>query len=59
MKEYKVLRSRGRGLKTDEQIAEKEINEYAKEGWRVVTCCPSINGDFADGLVIIMERDCK
>lgn len=58
MKEYKVLWC-SELFKSDAKVAEKEVNQYAKEGWKVVTCCPHIIGDSGNGLIIIMERDCK
>ncbi len=48
MFEYKVIKSRV-------DNAEKEINELAKDGWRVVNASPNIAAGY--GLVIILEKE--
>ena len=48
MVEYKVI-------KTRVDYAEGELNELAKQGWRVVTTSPNIARGY--GLVIILEKE--
>ena len=48
MFEYKVI-------KTKVDNAEREINELAKDGWRVINASPNIAMGY--GLVIILEKE--
>ena len=50
MCEYKVIKVRV-------DLAEEEMNKYAKEGWRVINVSPNIAMGY--GLVIILEKQTK
>ena len=42
-------------IKTRVDNAEKEINELARDGWRVINASPNIAVGY--GLVVILEKD--
>ena len=48
MYEYKLI-------KTRVDYAEEEMNQLAKDGWRVINASPNIARGY--GLVIILERE--
>lgn len=54
MKEYKVISPSGDKI-------EKELNDYAKDGWEVKSACMMDMGSFSTKLknVIILEREKK
>lgn len=51
MKEYKIVRPK-LGWKNTQQKLEDELNNYAREGWRVINIVPR-----EGQLTIIFERD--
>lgn len=63
MKQYKVLKEHDRafagGFNSDS--LERELNTYARDGWRVVTSSfilrEGVTRDKAGDLIIILERD--
>lgn len=42
-------------IKTRVDNAEKEINELARDGWRVINASPNIAVGY--GLVVVLEKD--
>ena len=50
MYEYKVIKVRV-------DLAEEEMNKYAKEGWRVINASPNIARGY--GLVVVLEKEAK
>ena len=50
MYEYKVIKVRV-------DLAEDEMNKYAKEGWRVINTSPNIARGY--GLVVVLEKENK
>ncbi len=63
MKEYKILTQKDKWFskKFDPETLEKALNDYAEQGWRVVS---STSGSFVgfftgnrEEIVIILERD--
>ena len=63
MKEYKVLTQKDKWFsgKFDPQLLEKALNDYAEQGWKVITSASaSFNGFFTgnrEEMVVILERD--
>lgn len=64
MKTYKVLTSKSKifGNKVDPERVEQVLNQYAAQGWKVVTVTDSIRGgSFANAqqheLFIVLEHD--
>lgn len=53
MKEYKVIEKKFSWTKGKE-IFEEEINQYAREGWEIVSAISNGHGDFSK---VILERD--
>ena len=63
MKEYKVLSQKDKWYsgKFDPEALEKAINEYAKQGWKLVACAtpdiPSAFGGPRQEFIGILERE--
>ena len=56
MKEYKIVSQKGKLFKNNDAEFEKELNEYAKQGWNVLN---SIFNASTYALKVILERDKK
>ncbi len=52
MKEYKFLKQKMTWSKSQENF-EDEINNYAKQGWRVISVYANTNG----GVYALLEKD--
>lgn len=58
MKEYKVITVSQRWtLKGLEERATKQLNEYAKEGWKVVQMRHGWSGFLFSSLFILLEKE--
>lgn len=54
MKEYKIIRQKTNLLKNTDSDFENELNNFAREGWRVIgTVCLS----HTEVLKVVLERD--
>ena len=54
MKEYKIIKQKINLLKNNDNLFEKELNDYAKQGWPVLD---TVFSDANYALKVILERD--
>ena len=54
MKEYKIIKQKMKLLHNNDALFEKELNQYASSGWRVVN---TIYGGPSFPIKVILERD--
>lgn len=54
MKEYKILVQKEKFLKNSDTQFEMELNNLAKEGWRILN---TVRLTHSNALKVIMERD--
>ncbi|MCJ7467916.1 MAG: DUF4177 domain-containing protein, partial [Maribacter sp.] len=54
MKEYKIIRQKGRFFQNSDLEFEKDLNQYAREGWSVVN---TVFNHRTHSLKVILERD--
>ncbi|MEO1012834.1 MAG: DUF4177 domain-containing protein [Bacteroidota bacterium] len=54
MREYKIIRQKTNLLKNNDTSFEKELNEYALKGWRVLNTVFNHN---TSSLKLLLERD--
>jgi hypothetical protein len=62
MKKYKVFPQKGDKWISgpfDPEVLEKELNSYAEQGWKVVSCTAGqfFPGAYRNEIVVILEKD--